>query len=89
MDVQELKSYQFRGSKTSWLLAVDLARVSRRLDPPVISSRCTLAMSPTTVSVIVIHSELHWLDIPERVKYKLGVITHSHADVCTVLFPSI
>ena len=21
------------------------------------------------------HSELHWLDIPERVKYKLGVIT--------------
>ena len=23
----------------------------------------------------LIHSELHWLDIPERVKYKLGVIT--------------
>jgi len=25
----------------------------------------------------LIHSELHWLDIPERVKYKLGVITSS------------
>ena len=23
----------------------------------------------------LIHSELHWLDIPERVNYKLGVIT--------------
>ena len=21
------------------------------------------------------HTELHWLDVPERVKYKLGVIT--------------
>jgi len=22
------------------------------------------------------HQELHWLDIPERVNYKLGVLTH-------------
>ena len=24
----------------------------------------------------LMHQELHWLDIPERVKYKLGVLTH-------------
>ena len=23
------------------------------------------------------HQELHWLDIPERVNYKLGVLTHA------------
>ena len=23
----------------------------------------------------LVHTELHWLDVPERVKYKLGVIT--------------
>ena len=24
----------------------------------------------------LMHQELHWLDIPERVKYKLGMLTH-------------
>ena len=24
----------------------------------------------------LMHQELHWLDIPERVNYKLGVLTH-------------
>ena len=23
----------------------------------------------------LMHTELHWLDVPERIKYKLGVIT--------------
>jgi len=27
----------------------------------------------------LMHTELHWLDVPERVKYKLGVITRSMA----------
>ena len=26
----------------------------------------------------LMHQELHWLDIPERVNYKLGVLTHRH-----------
>ena len=34
-----------------------------------------------------IYTELHWLDVPERVKYKLAV--WSHAGVCTVLLPGI
>ena len=29
----------------------------------------------TTSGIILIHAELHWLDVPERVKYKLGMIT--------------
>jgi len=27
-------------------------------------------------STCLLHSELHWLDVPQRVKYKLGVMVH-------------
>jgi len=27
----------------------------------------------------LLHYELHWLDIPQRVQYKLGVIVHQSA----------
>ena len=36
----------------------------------------------------LMHTELYWLDVPERIKYKLGVITR-RCDVCTVLLPGI
>jgi len=33
-------------------------------------------LSSTSLSVFLLHDQLHWLDVPERVSYKLGVMVY-------------
>ena len=47
-----------------------------------LAGQCSVSSSKSSSEAVslwdtkLLHSELHWLDIPQRVQYKLGVIVH-------------
>ena len=67
-----MRPHEFTITSTHDVISPDDRVVVWCCDVILISHRLLMLL----VSSRLMHQELHWLDIPERVNYKLGVLTH-------------
>jgi len=52
------------------------ARDSHQTDGHCGTLRHVLSVTPGNCLLWIMHTELHWLDVPERIKYKLGMLMY-------------